>query len=125
MTFQELFKMEISDMFGISGRGIVFEGIAIEGKVSLGDKLEYFENDGTKILAVVKKIIVKEKTKIFWIFPSTTGKEIQVANQGQQASVMVGDFFNVARQCNFSPSLGEGSDYLSKVSKKTLQSFMG
>ena len=125
MVSQQLFKMEIKDIFGIDRRGIVFEGTVIDGAVSLGDKLEYFENDGTKILAVVKKIIIKEKTKIFGIFPSTAGKEIQIANQGQQVSVMVWDLFNVVRQCNFSPSFyEEGFNYLFKVSHKTLQSFI-
>ncbi|OGB87751.1 hypothetical protein A3J44_02985 [candidate division WOR-1 bacterium RIFCSPHIGHO2_02_FULL_45_12] len=65
--------MEVKDIFGIHGRGIVFEGTVSGGAVSSGDKLEYFENDGTKIVAVVKKIVIKDKTKIFGFIPSTTG----------------------------------------------------
>lgn len=49
MDSKKLFKMEIKDIFGINGRGIVFEGTVIGGTVSLGDKLEYFENDERKL----------------------------------------------------------------------------
>ena len=124
MTSQELFKMEIKYIFGIHGKGIVFEGTVIEGAVSTGDKLEYFENDGTKIVGVAKKVVIKEKKKIFGIFPSVSGKEIQTVNQGQQVSIIVWDLFNVTKQANFSPPLYEGNGYLSKVSKKVLQSFI-
>lgn len=117
------FTMEIKDICGIQGKGIVFEGAVIAGKVSLGDKVEYWQNDGTKVIAAVKKIIQKEKTKFLGVFPSTSAKEVCAAKQGQEVSVMVGEFFNTAKQCPFSPSLDEGSGYLSKVSKKTLQAF--
>jgi len=126
MASQPFFRMEIKNIFGIRGTGIVFEGTVLEGTVSLGDKLEYFENDGTKILAVVKKILIKEEIRIFGIFPSSTdGKEVKNATQGQQVSIMVWDLFNVMKQSNFSPALGRGSPYMQQVSNQTLQSFMG
>ena len=126
MTSQPFFKMEIKNLFGIQGRGIVFEGTVLEGTVSIGDKLEYFEIDGTKILAVVKKILIKEEAKLFGIFSSSTaGKEIKNATQGQQVSIMVWDLFNVVKQSNFSPALGRGSAYMQQVSNQILQSFIG
>ena len=122
MTSQQWFRLEIKDIFGILGRGIVFEGTVLEGTASLGDKLEYFENDGTKILGIVKKILIKSNVKLFGIFSySTAGKEIPNASQGQRISVLVWDLFNITKQCVFSPPLGEGHKYVSKISKRTLQ----
>ena len=56
-----LFTMEVKNLFGItSGVGIVFEGVILMGEVALGDKVEYAEDDGTRISATVKKIVVKD-----------------------------------------------------------------
>ncbi len=119
MDSSTFFQMEVKDCFGITGRGLVFKGNIRRGSVALGDKLAYNQDDGARISAAVKKIITKDETKkIFGLFGSGT-KEIQSASEGQEVSIMVGDFFNVSTQSRCFPDRDHGGR-LVKMSKITL-----
>ncbi|MFH1799614.1 MAG: hypothetical protein ABH891_02030 [Candidatus Omnitrophota bacterium] len=122
------FEMEIQNLFGITRRGIVFRGAILQGTVRVGDKLEYTEDDGTRISVVVTQIMANETKKVFGILNyHQATKEISSAVQGQQVSIMVSDFFNISGQCEYSPViLRPGGGMSSKMSKtKTLRSFSG
>ena len=125
MVSKTYFEMDVNDVMGIFGRGIVFKGKIRQGVVGIGDKLEYSEDDGARISAIVKKIVVKDETrKTFGIFKWET-KEIPNATQGQEASVMVGDFFNVSKQCKYTPRSVHTEGGFSGMSKtKLLRSFV-
>lgn len=123
------FEMKINDLFGIAERGIVFKGRVLQGTVGMGDKLEYTEDDGTKISAIVTQIMENTIKKLFGIFRCHQAtKEISSAVQGQEVSIMVSDFFNIKGQCPYSPAITRlgGERLFTKMSKtKTLRSFSG
>jgi len=121
------FKLEIKDIFDLGYTRIVFAGKILHGSVSIGDKLEFFLKDNSKVKITVKEVEIEENAKVFGIFPSKTHKKVNNASQNQKVGILVSDFFNVSKQRDAKlevivSELGWGA-FFNNISKETLQTY--
>ncbi|TCI91797.1 hypothetical protein [Tenacibaculum sp. M341] len=74
-------KYQISDTFNITGRGIVFAGVILEGEISIGDYIEFnvfdkvFKRKIIGIEGIASSQITKMNTGL--LIQCTDDKEIQ------------------------------------------------
>jgi len=96
-----LFEMEIKGILPIAGKDIGFKGRVLQGMVQAGDKVEFMEDDGTRVSATVTRIM--ENKKLFGLFNyQSPSKEISIAIQGQEVSILVSDLYNIRNQSEYS-----------------------